>query len=85
MSTKRNLAGAVAGSAAYIVLYLSKNFISNVFFLRTELETALIATAQKGTASLINAAKAVIVAVPLAAALKRALINLPLYKRFAAR
>ncbi len=85
MNTKKNITGAIAGSLAYIVLYLGKNFISNMFFLRTELETALIATAQKGTASLINAVIAVIVSVPLAAALKRALSNLSLYNRLCIR
>lgn len=69
----RNILAAVAGQMSYIVLYLGKNFIVDVFFSRLEVQTALIAMAQKGGASVINGVIAVIAAVPLAAALRKGL------------
>lgn len=69
----RNFAAAALGQLVYIVLYLGKNFITDVFFSRLEMQTALLAMAQKGLTSTINAVIAVAFAVPLAFALRKGL------------
>ena len=77
----RNIIAAIAGALTYVVLYLSKSFIEDVFFLRTEVQTALIDLATKGPTSLINAVIATIISVPLATVLKKSLKHTNLYKR----
>ncbi len=67
---KVNLIAAICGSLTYVVLYLGKNFVEDVFFLRTELATAWLDVMQKGAASLSNAAIAVILSIPLWSALR---------------
>jgi len=78
-----NLAGAVAGSLTYVVLYLSKNFISEYFLLRNPIETVAVKLMTKGISSLTNAAIAVVAAMALApvflTAMKRAGIYEKLY------
>ena len=73
-SLRRNVAAAVCGAGLYVVLYLCKNFIENYFFLRAEPETVKIMLVTKGTVSSINAVIAVIAAVPLSAAVKKAML-----------
>lgn len=73
LSFRRALAACVCGALSYIVLYLGKNFVYDRFFLRVELQTALISLLQKGQASLINGLLAVVFAVPLCFALRRGL------------
>ena len=68
-----NFAAAIAGALTYVALYLGKNFVTDVFFLRTEVQTALIDIGIKAGTSLINATIAVILSVPLALALRGAL------------
>lgn len=70
---KRNILAAICGAGLYVVLYLSKNFVESYFFLRVELETVMITLATKAAASGTNAVIAVIAAVPLSVAVKKAL------------
>ncbi len=60
-----NLAGAAAGSIAYVAVYLVKNFIEQYFFLRNPMETVTAALIVKGSSSLVNAVVAVVVAMLL--------------------
>ena len=73
-SQRWNIMGAVAGSVAYVVLYLFKSFVSSqlVFDLSTGSEMMLFLV-PKAVTSLTNGIIACIVAVPLCAALHRAL------------
>lgn len=68
---KRYLAGSAAGSFAYVICYLSKNFVEYRFVLGVPLQAVLLMTAQKAAVSGINAVVACIVAVPLGLALRR--------------
>ena len=69
----RNLAAATAGALLYVLLYLGKGFCENYFFLRMELTPVLISVGQKAVVSVINGILAVVIAVPLSAALRAAL------------
>lgn len=69
----RLIIAAAAGALTYVVLYLGKGFVEDVFFLRTEVGTALIDVQVKAVTSLFNAVIAVIASVPLALALKSGL------------
>jgi len=79
--TSANFIGAGTGAVSYIILYLVKGFITNVYFNNTELATALVIMGQKAIVSTINGALAVVVSVPLAAAIKKALRNTAVYKK----
>ena len=68
----RNFLAAVCGSITYIVLYLGKNFISGLL-VGNELGTVLTATVTRLATSSVNALVAVIVSVPLCAAVRAAL------------
>lgn len=63
---KRNVTAGILGVLCYVILYVGKNFIGDLFFLHMEMVPALLKAGQKGLASLINAIIAVIVSVPLA-------------------
>lgn len=69
----RCIAAAVAGSLTYVVLYLGKALVTDLFFLRTEWETAMIDCGTRAATSLINALIAVTLSVPLYRALGVAL------------
>lgn len=77
----RNILAGVAGVLTYVLLYVGKNFVSDVYFSRMEIEAALINAKLKGTASGINALIAVVASVPLAqaiqAGLSKAKISVP--------
>jgi len=77
----RSIIAGVCGALTYVALYLCKTFINDVFFLRTELQTALIDLSTKAPVSLTNAAIAVVISVPAAAIIKKSLINMPLYRK----
>lgn len=66
----RFIGGALAGSLVYVLLYLSKSFIRDRFVLGLPLPAVALTVAQKAVASGVNAAIAVLVAVPLGLALK---------------
>ena len=71
--TGRNLIGGIAGSLTYVVLYLSKSFITDVWVKSLEMETAWINLATKAMASTVNGIIAVVVSVPLVFALRKVL------------
>ncbi len=56
---------SIAGAVTYVILYLSKGVISDLFFYRHPIETVITVTAQKGIVSLTNGIIAVIVALVL--------------------
>jgi uncharacterized membrane protein len=72
------LAG-ICGAFSYVVLYLSKNFLEDVFFLRTEMQTAVIDVGTKALTSGVNAILAFVVAVPLAIAVRKGLETAGMY------
>lgn len=76
LNTKWNITAGVTGALTYVVLYLSKSFLSNVWFKRTEVETALIDVGMKAIASSTNAIIAVVVAIPLAVVIRKAVKTL---------
>ncbi len=73
LNVKLNFLAAITGSVTYIVLYLSRTFIVNQFFIGMEIQTNLINVVQKGGISLFNAVIAVVIAVPLARVLRTVL------------
>ena len=79
----RRIVAASSGALTYVVLYLLKNFINIVFFLKAEVMTAIVDLAStRLVTSLTNAAIAVIISVPLSIALNAALKNgSALYRR----
>ena len=79
---RMNFAAATAGSLSYVVLYLGKNLIEDLLFLRVEMETALLTTATRSVSSLINAVAAILISVPLAHAVRAALERANLYRDF---
>ncbi len=76
-----NIVGSIAGSLTYVVLYLTKSFVFNIWFDRTTVEVAWVNVAVKAATSLTNAIIACVVAVPLAVVVRRALKNTAIYKR----
>ena len=64
--------GTIAGSATYMVLYLGKSFIEGML-LGSALGPVLLSVATKAVTSGVNAVIAVIVSVPLCAAIRLAL------------
>lgn len=70
---KRSIIGAVLGAFSYVVLYLAKSFIEHRFVLGLPIDAVFLTVSQKAVVSGINAVVAVVVAVPLAAALRPAL------------
>jgi uncharacterized membrane protein len=73
LSLKWNLIAGISGAVSYVVLYLSKSVITDVFLQKLELGTALFNLSTKGIASTVNGIIAVVVAVPLTFALRKAL------------
>lgn len=61
-----NLIGCVAGSLTYTTLYVTKSFLSNLWFKELPLAAAWIAVVPKLVASVVNGLIAVVVAAPLA-------------------
>lgn len=76
-----NLMGAATGSAAYVLLYLGKNFIKEYYLLRNPMETVMTKLAIKAGTSVLNAGIAVAVAVLLAPVLIQAFKRAGLYER----
>jgi len=77
----RSIIAGVCGALTYVALYLTKTFIGDVFFLRAEVQTALIDLSTKAPVSLTNAAIAVVISVPVAAVIKKSLFSTPLYRK----
>ena len=76
-----NVVAAIAGSLTYVVLYLTKSFVFNIWFDRTTVEVAWANVAIKGATSLANAVIACVVAIPLAFALRKAIARTSIYKK----
>lgn len=70
---------AACGAFVYVVLYLAQTFLYDIFFLRTEWQTALIDIATKAISSGFNAILAFLAAVPLAFAVEKGLRKTGLY------
>lgn len=66
----RYLFGSAAGSLAYIICYLTKNFVEHRFVLELPMEAVMLTIAQKALVSGVNGAIACIAAVPLGMALR---------------
>lgn len=73
----RAVIAAVLGQLTYVILYLTKSFIFDIFFYQNAFETAMINLGTKSVTSLINAAIAVICAVPIYMVLRTALLKTP--------
>lgn len=78
--TSRTVISAVVGQIVYIILYLAKSFVKQLY-LGNPIETAAGVMAEKAVTSLTNGVIAVVVAVPLYFALKKALYASP-FRRF---
>lgn len=74
--TSRAVLSAVVGQTVYIILYLAKSFVKQLY-LGNPIETAVGVMAEKAVTSLTNGVIAVVVAVPLYFALKKALYASP--------
>ena len=68
-----NAVGAVMGSLSYVAVYLFKNFINEYYIMRNPIETVITKLTIKGTSSLINGIIAVIVALVMLPAFKKAM------------
>ena len=68
-----NFFAATCGAFSYVILYLGRNFLRNLFFLHAEMETTLLDLATKAPVTTVNAVLAVVVAVPLGIAVRRGL------------
>ncbi len=77
ISTPRYFIAAIAGSVTYIVLYLAKAYITNIL-VGSAPQAALIALATKLATSSVNAVLAVLISVPLAAVIQKALKSVKL-------
>lgn len=77
---KRNIVAAVCGSVTYIILYLSKAFVQGLL-VGNDVNVVLLAVAEKLLTSSINAVIAVIISVPLSAAIRLALAKSGLTKK----
>lgn len=69
----RNVVAGACGAVTYVVLYLGKNFIEYRFLQGMELGAVMVDLGTKAPVSLFNALVAVIIAVPLALVLRKAL------------
>lgn len=67
---QRYALGGIAGAFAYVILYLSKNFVEYRFVLGLPMEAVMLMEAQKAAVSSVNAVVACLVAVPLGLALR---------------
>jgi uncharacterized membrane protein len=82
---KLNVTAGIIGILAYIVLYVSKSYISDVFFLRLPVPAALIDAGGKALTSMVNGIIAVIVAVPLCAAIRFGLERAGIFEKIRSR
>lgn len=77
----RNLVGAVSGAFLYILLYVGRNFLNELWFNKSALQAALILAGEKLVASSINAALAITVAMILAPLFRTALEKAGIYRK----
>mgnify|MGYP000756023644 FL=1 len=76
----QNILAAIAGSATYMVLYLGKSFIEGML-LGSALVPVLLSVGTKAVTSSVNAVIAVVVSVPLCAAIRLALKKIHLLEK----
>lgn len=76
LSFKRNTAAAICGAIAYIILYLTKSFVYDYYFLKMEIITVKIDVSTKAVTSLINGIIAAVISVPLNHSIQKALNKL---------
>ncbi len=67
---QRYVLGGIAGSFAYVFLYLSKSFIEHFFLLGLPMEAVMLTITQKAVVSGVNAIVACLAAIPLGMALR---------------
>lgn len=79
-SMRWNILAAICGQLAYIVLYLATTFVS-MSIQGHDIHTIWVSVAEKGLVSTVNGIIAVAIAVPLAAALRRALRQTGLFAK----
>lgn len=72
-SHRRNMAACVAGALSYVVMYMLKTLVFQLYIYGYPMETAAVTMAGKLSASLLNAAAAILAAPVLYAALLPAL------------
>lgn len=77
ISTSRYFIAAISGSVTYIILYLAKSYITAVLAGSVP-EAAAIALVTKLATSSVNAVLAVVISVPLAAVINKALKSMKL-------
>lgn len=78
---KLNLTGAITGSVAYIILYLSKHYIQNFYLLGNTQQAVLASLVTKAITSLVNAVIAVVISMVLLPAFQLALKQVSPLKR----
>lgn len=61
-SVNKNLVGSMAGAFTYVALYLGKTFVTQKFVVGLPMEGVLAVLLKKGTASVVNAVFAIIIA-----------------------
>ena len=76
---RRNIIAACCGAIFYVILYLGKSFVTNVFFDRMEIQTVMISISTKAVISTINGIIAATVSVPLAKVVQQALLRSGVY------
>ena len=72
-SMKLNIIGGIAGIAAYMVLYLSRSFIRDVYFNMMEMAPAMLNLSTRAISSTVNGVIAVAIAVPMGLLIRKAL------------
>jgi len=72
-SAKQNLIATAAGQLLYLILYVGKGFLEDTVLMHMELSPALTILVTKLGASSVNAIIAVLVSVPLAFVIRKAL------------
>lgn len=72
-SIKNNFLAGFCGAFTYVLLYLGRNFLEDILFLRAEWQTAVIDISTKAMTSSFNAVLAFVAAAPLSIAVRKGL------------
>ena len=73
LNVKLNVFAGIAGTVAYMVLYLSRNFIRDIYFRMLEMPVAMLNLSTRTISSAVNGIIAVAIAVPLGLIIRKAL------------
>ncbi len=68
-SRAKRIVGAISGAVTYVILYITKNIVTQYFILKVEWPTVVAGVTVKGITSLVNALIAVVASLLLAEAL----------------